>query len=112
MYLPVSRLFWVSSLAYPNLLGTKGYVVVVVVLVNNVLFNIKQGTEISLERPWRRETMHSLVKEATGIDFNSFGDVESAKRAVRGLPGFEVGNNESTSLQACSSVGHVLNEVT
>jgi hypothetical protein len=29
----VSRLFWVSSLAYPNLLGTKGYVVVVVVVV-------------------------------------------------------------------------------
>jgi hypothetical protein len=28
--LPVSRLFWVSSLAYPNLLGTKDYVVVVV----------------------------------------------------------------------------------
>jgi hypothetical protein len=26
--LPVSRLFWVSSLVYPNLLGTKGYVVV------------------------------------------------------------------------------------
>jgi len=24
-----SRFFWVSSLAYPNLLGTKGYVVVV-----------------------------------------------------------------------------------
>jgi hypothetical protein len=36
MCLPVSRLFWVSSLAYPNLLGTKGYVVVVVVVV--VLF--------------------------------------------------------------------------
>jgi hypothetical protein len=31
MCLPVSRLFWVSSLAYPNLLGTKDYVVVVVV---------------------------------------------------------------------------------
>jgi hypothetical protein len=27
MCLPISRLFWVSSLAYPNLLGTKGYVV-------------------------------------------------------------------------------------
>jgi hypothetical protein len=27
---PFSRFFWVSSLAYPNLLGTKGYVVVVV----------------------------------------------------------------------------------
>jgi hypothetical protein len=33
MCLPVSRLFWVSSLAYPNLLGTKGYVVVVVVFL-------------------------------------------------------------------------------
>jgi hypothetical protein len=32
MCLPVSHLFWVSSLAYPNLLGTKGYVVVVVVV--------------------------------------------------------------------------------
>jgi hypothetical protein len=30
--LGVSRLFWVSSLAYPNLFGTKGYVVVVVVV--------------------------------------------------------------------------------
>jgi hypothetical protein len=30
MCLSVSRLFWVSSLAYPNLLGTKGYVIVVV----------------------------------------------------------------------------------
>jgi hypothetical protein len=30
MCLPVSYLFWVSSLAYPNLLRTKGVVVVVV----------------------------------------------------------------------------------
>jgi hypothetical protein len=36
MCLPVSRLFWVSFLAYPNLLGTKGYVVVVVVVVENI----------------------------------------------------------------------------
>jgi hypothetical protein len=35
MCLPVSRLFWVSSLAYPNLLRTKGYVVVVVVVDSN-----------------------------------------------------------------------------
>jgi hypothetical protein len=28
MCLPVSRLFWISSLAYPSLLGIKGYVVV------------------------------------------------------------------------------------
>jgi hypothetical protein len=33
MCLSISRLFWVSSLAYPNLLGTKGYVVVVVIVV-------------------------------------------------------------------------------
>jgi hypothetical protein len=36
MCLPVSRLFCVSSLAYPNLLGTKGYVVVVVVVVTSL----------------------------------------------------------------------------
>jgi hypothetical protein len=30
MCLPISHLFWVSSLTYPNLLETKGYVVVVV----------------------------------------------------------------------------------
>ncbi|CAN6178118.1 unnamed protein product [Urochloa humidicola] len=71
-----------------------------------------QGTQISLERPWRRETMHSLVKEATGIDFNSFGqDVESAKSAARALPGIKDGSSEITSLQSCSSVGHILNEV-
>jgi hypothetical protein len=33
MCLPFSRLFWVSSLAYPNLLRTKGYVVFVVVFL-------------------------------------------------------------------------------
>jgi hypothetical protein len=37
MCLSVYRLFWVSSLAYPNLLGTKGYVVVVVVVYMLVL---------------------------------------------------------------------------
>lgn len=53
--------------------------------------------------------MHSLVKEATGIDFNSFGeDLESAKNAARGI---KTESNENISLQACSSVGHVLNEV-
>lgn len=55
--------------------------------------------------------MHSLVKEATGIDFNSFGeDVESAKNATRGLLGIKAESIEN-SLQACSCVGHVLNEV-
>jgi hypothetical protein len=39
MCLSISRLFWVSSLAYPNLLGTKGYVVVVVVLLDFEIMN-------------------------------------------------------------------------
>jgi hypothetical protein len=43
MCLPVSRLFWVSSLAYPNLLGTKGYVVVVVVVVVDLQWYILQN---------------------------------------------------------------------
>jgi hypothetical protein len=44
MCLPVSRLFWVSSLAYPNLLGTKGYVVVVVVVVIRYIGENHQST--------------------------------------------------------------------
>jgi hypothetical protein len=55
--LPISRLFWVSSLAYPNLLGTKGYVVVVVVVVvlqietslfvhGNLIVHIQAGNDI------------------------------------------------------------------
>jgi hypothetical protein len=31
MYLPISRLFWVSSLVYPNLLGTNAMLLLVVV---------------------------------------------------------------------------------
>ncbi|XP_015160453.1 uncharacterized protein [Solanum tuberosum] len=41
--------------------------------VNGKLRIDYQGVEICLERPWRRETMHNLVKEA-GIDFKNFGD--------------------------------------
>jgi hypothetical protein len=42
MCLPVSRLFWVSSLAYPNLLGTKGYVVVVFVVFVVVVVDVSK----------------------------------------------------------------------
>jgi hypothetical protein len=45
MCLPVSRLFWVSSLAYPNLLGTKGYVVVVVVVVVVEMLQLNECTK-------------------------------------------------------------------
>ncbi|XP_073002780.1 lysine--tRNA ligase, chloroplastic/mitochondrial [Typha latifolia] len=71
-----------------------------------------QGAEISLQRPWRRETMHNLVKEATGIDFNQFSDnIDDAKRAARGVLGIKEEERNNTLVQACPSLGHVLNEV-
>lgn len=65
-------------------------------------------------RPWRRETMHSLVKDATGVDFHEFGNnAEAAKEAARAIfkARSEGKDNSSSLVEACSSVGHVLNEV-
>ncbi|KAF8403984.1 hypothetical protein HHK36_012094 [Tetracentron sinense] len=71
-----------------------------------------QGTEICLERPWRRETMHNLVKETTGIDFNELGnDVKVAKEVVFRKLGIDHDSKEKSSIEACPSVGHILNEV-
>lgn len=71
-----------------------------------------QGVEISLERPWRRETMHNLVKEATGIDFNKFGDDLTAAKEET-LQTMDIGSNDQNknSIEACPSVGHLLSEV-
>lgn len=80
--------------------------------VNGKLTIDYQGVEISLERPWRRETMHNLVKEATGIDFTKFGDdLTTAKDAVLQTLDISGDNKNKSSIEACSSVGHVLNEV-
>nr|XP_018686457.1 PREDICTED: lysine--tRNA ligase, chloroplastic/mitochondrial isoform X1 [Musa acuminata subsp. malaccensis] len=71
-----------------------------------------QGVQISLQRPWRRETMHNLVKEATGIDFDEFkNNLEAAKRVARGILGSRSENNDSHLVETCPSVGHVLNEI-
>ncbi|WOG82839.1 hypothetical protein DCAR_0102007 [Daucus carota subsp. sativus] len=71
-----------------------------------------QGVEICLERPWRRETMHNLVKEATGIDFTEFGsDLEKAKDVTLSSLNIGSNNQEANSVRACQSIGHVLNEV-
>ncbi|XP_057781138.1 lysine--tRNA ligase, chloroplastic/mitochondrial isoform X2 [Salvia miltiorrhiza] len=80
--------------------------------VNGKLIIDYQGVEISLERPWRRETMHNLVKEATGIDFTKFDDDLAAAKEVA-LRTLNAGgdNQNKTSIEACPSVGHVLNEV-
>jgi lysyl-tRNA synthetase class 2 len=41
-----------------------------------------QGTAIDLAPPWRRQTMHALVQEATGLAFNSFASREQAAAAL------------------------------
>ncbi|XAR59927.1 Lysine--tRNA ligase [Bertholletia excelsa] len=71
-----------------------------------------QGVEICLERPWRRETMHNLVKEVTGIDFNELGnDLTAAKEVTIRTLGASLEHKDKCSIETCSSVGHVLNEV-
>ena len=61
-----------------------------------------QGTEIDLTPPWRRATMHELVQEATGLDFQAFGSREEAAAAMtaKGL--------HAPAL--ADSVGRLLNE--
>ena len=61
-----------------------------------------QGTEIDLTPPWRRATMHELVQDATGLDFNGFSSKEEAAAAMaaQGLLVPELAD----------SVGRLLNE--
>lgn len=61
-----------------------------------------QGHEVDLTPPWRRVTMHELVLEHTGLDFNQFQTLEEAKTAAKaaGL----------TDVEGCESIGKLLNE--
>ncbi|KAB8332616.1 lysine--tRNA ligase [Scytonema tolypothrichoides VB-61278] len=61
-----------------------------------------QGTPVDLTPPWRRATMHDLVKEYTGLDFNSFQSLEEAKVASKNV-GLE-------NIEDCPSIGKLLNE--
>ncbi|KAB2607550.1 lysine--tRNA ligase [Pyrus ussuriensis x Pyrus communis] len=71
-----------------------------------------QGAEIHLERPWRRETMHNLVKESTGIDFGELGnDLKVAKEVTLKTLGVDLDHKDKVSIEACTSTGHLLNEV-
>ncbi|NJL99708.1 MAG: lysine--tRNA ligase [Synechococcaceae cyanobacterium SM2_3_2] len=49
-----------------------------------------QGIPIDLTPPWRRATMHELVQEATGLDFNRFETVEEAQAALGALPTIKI----------------------
>ena len=62
-----------------------------------------QGTPISLAAPWRRVTMHEIVKEVTGLDFNSFEDLATAQAAIK-----------NAGIGGCADVktlGKLMNEV-
>jgi lysyl-tRNA synthetase, class II len=63
-----------------------------------------QGHDIDLTLPWRRVTMHDIVKEATGgVDFSQIFDVEEAKSNA------ERAGVNGIHLDKCVSVGEVLN---
>ena len=62
-----------------------------------------QEQEIDLQPPWRRATMHDLVKEFTGIDFELFGDNADDAKAEMSREGLQVPDKADT-------VGSLLNE--
>ncbi|ANV82946.1 lysine--tRNA ligase [Picosynechococcus sp. PCC 7003] len=57
---------------------------------------------VDVGSPWRRETMHNVVKEVTGIDFAQLTDFAAAKQAAESI-GMHIP-------EKCTSVGHLLNE--
>ncbi len=82
---------------------TEDLITTVAQLVLGTLEISYQGTPIDLKTPWRRVTMHEIVKEVTGLDFNSFGDLETAQAAVKAAG---IGGCEDVG-----SLGKLLNEV-
>lgn len=61
-----------------------------------------QGEIINLTPPWRRVTMHEVVKEYTDLDFSKFKDFEAAKTAAK-QAGIGVPDD-------CYTLGKLLNE--
>lgn len=56
--------------------------------------------------------MHNLVKEATGIDFKELGnDLKVAKEFTLNKIGKDLESKDKSAIEACLSIGHVLNEV-
>ncbi|MBU7586526.1 MAG: lysine--tRNA ligase [Nostoc sp. TH1S01] len=70
---------------------TEGIITTVAQEVLGTLQITYQGETVNLTPPWRRVTMHDLVKEATGLDFNSFHTLSDAKAAAKnaGIPGVD-----------------------
>ncbi|BAY27096.1 lysyl-tRNA synthetase [Calothrix sp. NIES-2100] len=70
---------------------TEGIITTVAQDVLGTLQITYQGEAVDLTPPWRRVTMHDLVKEATGLDYDSFPTLEEAKTASKnaGIPGVD-----------------------
>jgi lysyl-tRNA synthetase, class II len=63
---------------------------------------VYQGQPVDLTPPWRRVTMHDLVKEKTGLDFAQFATLEEAKQSAK-----KAGLHD---VETCASIGKLLNE--
>ena len=56
--------------------------------------------------------MHSLVQEATGVDFYQYGDdIEAAKAAVMNFFDGHLERHDTGTILKSPSMGHLLNEV-
>ncbi|AFY50239.1 lysyl-tRNA synthetase (class II) [Nostoc sp. PCC 7524] len=81
---------------------TEGIITTVAQEVLGTLQITYQGETVDLTPPWRRVTMHDLVKESTGLDFNSFPTLAEAKAASK--------NAGLTGIEDVTSIGKLLNE--
>ncbi len=59
-----------------------------------------QGTDLDLTPPWRRVSMHELVKEKTGVDFYALSEEAAFAEAKR----------LELDIESYSTVGHLVNE--
>jgi lysyl-tRNA synthetase, class II len=62
-----------------------------------------QGESLDLTPPWRRVTMHELVHQQTGLDFEQYQSLAEAKAAAQSVG--------ISHLEDCQTVGKVLNQV-
>ncbi|MEM7727335.1 MAG: lysine--tRNA ligase [Cyanobacteria bacterium P01_A01_bin.45] len=81
---------------------TEGIITTVAQEVIGTLIIEYQEQEVNLTPPWRRITMHDIVKEYTGLDFHAFANLDEAKTACK--------NVGIQNTEACSSIGKLLNE--
>jgi lysyl-tRNA synthetase, class II len=79
---------------------TEGIITTVAQDVIGTLQITYQGEEVNLTPPWRRVTMHDLVKDSTGIDFTDFTTVDEAIIACK--------NAGINGVDECTSIGKLL----